>query len=59
MLLNNEFASAVSKFGKFIEASPNTAMLAKAHYFKGNAYTGMGQWESALDTVTSRVMNWK
>jgi TolA-binding protein len=48
MLLNNDFASAVSKFGKFIEVSSNTAMLVKAHYFKGNAYSRMQQWKSAL-----------
>lgn len=50
LLFRNEFSLAVSKFNKFIKTSSNIPLLAKAHYFNGDAYTGMGKSELALNS---------
>ena len=50
LLFRNEFSLAVSKFNKFIKTSSNIPLLAKAYYFNGDAYTGMGKSELALNS---------
>jgi len=48
LLFKNDFSLAILKLGKFIEASSNTVMLAKAHYYIGDAFTGLKDWKLAL-----------
>jgi TolA-binding protein len=48
LLFKNDFSLAILKLGKFIEASSNTEMLAKAHYYIGDAFTGLKDWKLAL-----------
>ena len=48
LLNNNKYKLAVLEFDKIINALPNNSLTIAAHYFKGEAYTGMKDWKSAL-----------